>query len=146
MCSVCISLRDAQLLLEVIVTIKKRKFCFAGDRRKIASIEDAAQGNCAMNILTRLAMIALLMGGVVTAPAYADDARSCHLQPIAASASALQHTQTVGVLLSENTLQNLQYLERYHDMALNGAKTHWTRESATPLSAAPTRNWPSTGW
>ena len=122
MCSVCISLRDAQLLLEVIVTIKKRKFCFAGDRRKIASIEDAAQGNCAMNILTRLAMIALLMGGVVTAPAYADDARSCHLQPIDASASALQHTQTVGVLLSENTLQNLQYLERYHDMALNGAK------------------------
>lgn len=76
-----------------------------------------------MKTLTRLALIALLMGGVVaTAPAYADAAKSCHLQPIAASASTLRHTQTVGVLLSENTLQNLQYLERYHDMALNGAK------------------------
>jgi predicted glutamine amidotransferase len=34
----------------------------------------------------------------------------------------LQHSQTVGVLLSENTLDNLQYLGRYHDMAVNGAK------------------------
>lgn len=76
-----------------------------------------------MKTLTRLALVALLMGGAVaTAPAYADDARSCHLQAIAGSNATLQHSQTVGVLLSENTLENLQYLERYHDMALNGAK------------------------
>ncbi|MBS4078247.1 MULTISPECIES: ATPase [Pseudomonas] len=76
-----------------------------------------------MNTLTRLAMVALLMGGAVAAaPTYADDARSCHLQPITASSAALKHTQTVGVLYSENTLENLQYLARYHAMAANGAK------------------------
>jgi hypothetical protein len=105
------------------VTINKRKFCFVGNGRKIASIEHAAQGICAMNTLTRLALVALLMGGAVAAaPAYADDARSCHLQPIAGSSATLRHSQTVGVVYSENTLENLQYLERYHAMAANGAK------------------------
>jgi hypothetical protein len=105
------------------VTITKRKFCFDGNRRKIASIEHAAQGICAMNTLTRLALVALLTGGAVaTAPAFADDARSCHFQTITGSSATLQHSQTVGVLLSENTLDNVQYLERYHDMAANGAK------------------------
>ncbi|MFJ4194178.1 ATPase [Pseudomonas sp. NPDC089534] len=76
-----------------------------------------------MKTLTRLAMVALMMGGVAaTAPANADDARSCHFLPVAASSAGLQHSQTVGVLYSENTLENLQYLERYHDVAVNGAK------------------------
>ncbi|MBX8621843.1 ATPase [Pseudomonas glycinae] len=77
-----------------------------------------------MKTLTRLAVVALLMGGVATtvAPAYADDANSCHFLPVAASSAALQHSQTVGVLYSENTLDNLQYLERYHDVAVNGAR------------------------
>lgn len=77
-----------------------------------------------MKTLTRLAVVALLMGGVAAtvAPAYADDAQSCHFLPVAASSAALQHSQTVGVLYSENTLDNLQYLERYHDVAVNGAK------------------------
>jgi hypothetical protein len=105
------------------VTITKRKFCFVGDRRKIASIEHAAQGICAMKTLTRLALAALLTGAALaTAPAFAGDAGSCHLPAIAASSTVLQHSQTVGVLLSENTLDNLQYLERYHDMAANGAQ------------------------
>ncbi|WP_236194709.1 ATPase [Pseudomonas glycinae] len=77
-----------------------------------------------MKTLTRLAVVALLMSGVAAtvAPAYADDANSCHFLPVAASSAALQHSQTVGVLYSENTLDNLQYLERYHDVAVNGAK------------------------
>lgn len=76
-----------------------------------------------MKTLTRLALVALLMGGVATtAPTYAADAGSCHFLPIGGTASALQHSQTVGVLYSENTLENLQYLERYHDVAVNGAK------------------------
>jgi hypothetical protein len=105
------------------VTITKRKFCFVGNQRKIGAIEHAAQGICAMKTLTRLALVALLMAGAIaTAPAYAGNAGSCHLQAIAGSSAALQHSQTVGVLFSENTLENLQYLERYHDMALNGAK------------------------
>jgi hypothetical protein len=105
------------------VTIKKRKFCFVGNRRKITSIEHAAQGICAMNTLTRLALVALLTGGALfTAPTYAADTGSCHFQTITGSSATLQHSQTVGVLLSENTLDNLQYLERYHDMAVNGAK------------------------
>ncbi|WP_065261296.1 MULTISPECIES: ATPase [Pseudomonas] len=76
-----------------------------------------------MKTLTRLALVALLMGGVATtAPTYAADAGSCHFLPIGAAGSGLQHSQTVGVLYSENTLDNLQYLERYHDVAVNGAK------------------------
>jgi hypothetical protein len=76
-----------------------------------------------MNTLIRLAVVALLMGGVgVTAPAYADDAQSCHFLPLGSSSAVLRHSQTVGVLYSENTLDNLQYLERYHDVAVNGAK------------------------
>ena len=76
-----------------------------------------------MKTLTRLAVVALLMGGVaVTAPTYASDAGTCHFLPIAGASSGLQHSQTVGVLYSENTLENQQYLERYHDVAVNGAK------------------------
>ncbi|RON69673.1 ATPase [Pseudomonas fluorescens] len=74
-----------------------------------------------MNTLTRLAFVALLMGAAA-APTFADDARSCHFQTITGSSATLQHSQTVGVLYSDNTLDNLQYLERYHDMAVNGAK------------------------
>ena len=76
-----------------------------------------------MKTMTRLALVALLAGGALfTAPTYAADAGSCHFQTITGSSATLQHSQTVGVLLSENTLDNLQYLERYHDMAVNGAK------------------------
>lgn len=46
-------LHGAQLSLEVIVTITKRKFCFVGRRRKITSIEHAAQKICVIKALTR---------------------------------------------------------------------------------------------
>ncbi|TDV42500.1 hypothetical protein EDF87_114143 [Pseudomonas helmanticensis] len=76
-----------------------------------------------MKTMTRLALVALLAGGALfTAPTYAADTGSCHFQTLTGSSATLQHSQTVGVLLSENTLDNLQYLERYHDMAVNGAK------------------------
>ena len=76
-----------------------------------------------MNILPRLALLALLTAGAMfTAPTYAADAGACHFQSLGGSSATLQHSQTVGVLLSANTLDNLQYLERYHDMAANGAK------------------------
>ncbi|MHC8333788.1 hypothetical protein [Pseudomonas sp. LB3P25] len=39
------------------MTITKRKFCFVGNSRKIASIEHAGQETCAMKILTRLALV-----------------------------------------------------------------------------------------
>jgi len=75
-----------------------------------------------MKILTRLAVIALLLGSVAsTASAFAEDA-SCHLLPITAGQGGLQYGQTVGVLYSENTVENLQYLEQYHSVAVNGAK------------------------
>ncbi|MDP9656589.1 UNVERIFIED_ORG: hypothetical protein J2W87_004534 [Pseudomonas putida] len=76
-----------------------------------------------MKILTRLAVIALLLGSVAsTASAFAEDARACHLPPITGSQGGLQYGQTVGVLYSEHTVENLQYLEQYHSVALNGAK------------------------
>ena len=76
-----------------------------------------------MKILTRLAVIALLLGSVAsTASAFAEDARTCHLPPITGSQGGLQYGQTVGVLYSERTVENLQYLEQYHSVAVNGAK------------------------
>jgi hypothetical protein len=76
-----------------------------------------------MKIFTRLAVIALLLGSVAsTASAFAEDAGACHLPPITGSQGGLQYGQTVGVLYSENTVENLQYLEQYHSVAVNGAK------------------------
>ncbi|WEX18659.1 ATPase [Pseudomonas sp. G11] len=76
-----------------------------------------------MRTFIQLAMMTLMLGGVgMTTPAIADDLRSSHLLPIDASVDSLRRTQSVGVLYSENTLDNLNYLERYHTMAMNGAK------------------------
>jgi len=76
-----------------------------------------------MKMLTRLAVIALLLGGVAsTVPAFAENAPACHLPPITAGQGGLQYGQTVGVLYSENTVENLQYLEQYHSVAVNAAK------------------------
>lgn len=76
-----------------------------------------------MRTFTGLALVALLMSGIGAAvPALASGLQTSHLLPIAASPVSLQHSQSVGVLYSDNTLDNLQYLARYHDMAANGAK------------------------
>ncbi|WP_455927911.1 ATPase [Pseudomonas capeferrum] len=76
-----------------------------------------------MRTFTGLALVALLMSGIGAAvPALASGLQASHLSPIAASPVSLQHSQSVGVLYSDNTLDNLQYLARYHDMAANGAK------------------------
>jgi hypothetical protein len=76
-----------------------------------------------MKMLTRLAVIALLLGSVAsTASVFAEEAPACHLPPITAGQGGLQYGQTVGVLYSENTVENLQYLEQYHSVAVNGAK------------------------
>jgi hypothetical protein len=76
-----------------------------------------------MRISTLLALVAVLTGGfAATAPAYAADEQACHFMPVTDSGVALKHTQTVGVLYSENTVSTLQYLERYHSVALKGVK------------------------
>ena len=76
-----------------------------------------------MRISTLLALVAVLTGAfAATAPASAADEAACHFVPMADSSTGLQHTQSVGVLYSENTVSNLQYLERYHATALGGAK------------------------
>ncbi|KAA0944816.1 ATPase [Pseudomonas sp. ANT_H14] len=76
-----------------------------------------------MRIFAQLVLMALMLGHALAANvAFADDARSWHLLPIAGSVAFLQHGQSVGVLYSENTVDNLHYLERYHAMAVNGAK------------------------
>ena len=76
-----------------------------------------------MRTMIQLVLMMLMLGTVaINNAAIADDLRTGHLLPINASVESLQHAQSVGVLLSENTRDNLSYLERYHDMALNGAK------------------------
>ncbi|AUZ46751.1 ATPase [Pseudomonas orientalis] len=76
-----------------------------------------------MRTLLQLALITLMLGtAVLTNPAVADEPRTGHLLPLATGVNSLQRAQSVGVLYSENTRDNLSYLERYHAMALNGAK------------------------
>ncbi|WP_397452769.1 ATPase [Pseudomonas sp. NA-150] len=76
-----------------------------------------------MRISTLLTLVAVLTGGfTATAPAFAADAQSCHFLPVADSSTALQHSQSVAVLYSENTVNTLEYLERYHAVAVKGAK------------------------
>lgn len=76
-----------------------------------------------MRISTLLALVAVLTGAfAATAPASAAEEAACHFVPMADSGTGLQHTQSVGVLYSENTVSNLEYLERYHATALNGVK------------------------
>jgi ABC-type Fe3+-hydroxamate transport system substrate-binding protein len=74
-----------------------------------------------MRIFTLLSLVAVLAGGTV-APAFSAEQATCHLQPVGDSAGVLQHSQSVAVLYSENTVNSLQYLEQYHSMALNGVK------------------------
>lgn len=76
-----------------------------------------------MRTMIQLGLMILMLGSVlVDNAAVAGDLRTSHLIPIAASVDSLQPAQSVGVLLSDTTRDNLCYLERYHDMALNGAK------------------------
>ncbi|AUG08426.1 ATPase [Pseudomonas sp. S09G 359] len=76
-----------------------------------------------MRTIIQLALMALMLGTVVVNnAAIAAELPTGHLLPIVGSVDSLQRTQSVGVLLSDNTRDNLSYLERYHDMALNGAK------------------------
>ncbi|MGY2374489.1 ATPase [Pseudomonas sp. SDO524_S393] len=76
-----------------------------------------------MRTIIQLTLMALMLGSVVmTNPAIADELRTSHLLPLVGSVDSLQRGQSVGVLYSDNTRDNLNYLERYHAMALNGAK------------------------
>lgn len=73
-----------------------------------------------MRISTLLTLVAVLTGAfAATTPVSAAEDAACHLMPVADSNLGLQHTQSVGVLYSENTVSNLQYLERYHATAVN---------------------------
>ena len=76
-----------------------------------------------MRTIFQMGLMILMLGTVViNNGAIADELHDSHLLPISGSVDSLQHAQSVGVLLSDNTRENLGYLERYHDMALNGAK------------------------
>ncbi|OUM07874.1 ATPase [Pseudomonas syringae] len=83
-----------------------------------------------MRMFTLLTLAAVLSTSVAfTAPAGAavssattTSEQSCHFAPVVDSAASLQHTQSVGVLYSENTVSNLQYLNNYHSVALRSGK------------------------
>ncbi|MGZ0717850.1 ATPase [Pseudomonas palleroniana] len=76
-----------------------------------------------MRTIIQLGLMMLMLGSVVmTTPVIADELRTGHLLPLVGSVDSLAHAQSVGVLYSENTRDNLRYLERYHTMAMNGAR------------------------
>lgn len=85
-----------------------------------------------MRISTLLTLVAVLAGGfAAAAPSYAASTatgyvageQSCHFMPVADSALSLKKSQSVGLLYSENTVSTLQYLERYHAVALKGIQS-----------------------
>ncbi|KTC35244.1 MAG: ATPase [Pseudomonas sp.] len=78
-----------------------------------------------MRISTLLALVVVLLSGTGASgvASAADEDMACHFLPVADSGANLQHAQSVGVLYSENTLNTLEYLEHYHAVALNGAKS-----------------------
>jgi hypothetical protein len=76
-----------------------------------------------MKISNLLALIAVVIGGIaIAAPGYAAQSQDCHLKPVVDSTTALQASQTVAVLYSENTVSNLQYLQQYHAVASRDAR------------------------
>ncbi|MBA1228960.1 ATPase [Pseudomonas viridiflava] len=82
-----------------------------------------------MKIFNLLTLVAVLIStplatSSVSAATSLNDAQACHLQPVAQSPASLQHSQSVGVLYSENTLNNLQYLTDYHAVAQRTARNN----------------------
>jgi ABC-type Fe3+-hydroxamate transport system substrate-binding protein len=79
-----------------------------------------------MRISTLLTLVAVLTGTVAAAPSHASEyvskEQACHFMPVADSSVGLSKSQSVGVLYSENTVNTVQYLERYHAVALKGVK------------------------
>ncbi len=76
-----------------------------------------------MRIPILLALVAVLVGSLATtASADAANEQSCHLLPVVNSGVGLTRSQSAGVLFSENTIGTLDYLKRYHAVALNGVK------------------------
>lgn len=76
-----------------------------------------------MSTFAQRLLMSLTLLSVLASPwVFAADRQTCHFQPVGQSSAVLQYGQTVGVLYSENTVDNLHYLERYHAMAVNGAK------------------------
>jgi hypothetical protein len=109
--------------VQSIVIIKECKFCFAGKRGDWRYTEAVSEGANAMRISTLLTLVAVLsFGTAAMAPAYGAGGDACHFLPMDNSSRVLQHSQSVGVLYSENTVNTLEYLEQYHSVALKGAK------------------------
>ncbi|WP_122740182.1 ATPase [Pseudomonas viridiflava] len=80
-----------------------------------------------MNIFNLLTFVAVLISAPlatssVSAATALDNAQACHFQPVADSPASLQHSQSVGVLYSENTVSNLEYLTNYHAVAQRSAR------------------------
>lgn len=80
-----------------------------------------------MKISSLLTLVAVLAGSLAaTPPVYAAATvvgeHACQFVPMADSNIGLRKSQSVGVLYSENTVSTLEYLERYHAVALKGVK------------------------
>ncbi|WP_342652750.1 ATPase [Pseudomonas sp. F3-2] len=74
-----------------------------------------------VRIAALFALVAALAGCAVPgAPRYSDVQDGQFRTAKATSAVALKHTQTVGVIFTENTVANLAYMERYNAAAQTG--------------------------
>jgi hypothetical protein len=79
-----------------------------------------------------LSLVAALAGcSVPGAPRYSDVESAGLRSPAQSSSVALKHTQTVGVIFTENTVANLAYMTRYNATAQSGLTAKLTDSRIT---------------
>lgn len=83
-------------------------------------------------IVALIALVAVLAGcSVPGAPQYSDAQTAPFKSTVATSSVTLKHSQTVGVIFTENTVANLKYLESYNAAAQTGLAAKLTDSRIT---------------
>ncbi|MDY7560909.1 MULTISPECIES: ATPase [unclassified Pseudomonas] len=90
-----------------------------------------------IRIAALLALVVMLAGCATGAAQSSDNQDGVFRSATQASGLALKHTQSVGVVFSENTVTNLAYLERYHAVAQNSQQLDEEIQRAFVSSSDP---------
>ncbi|WP_297836860.1 ATPase [Pseudomonas sp.] len=91
-----------------------------------------------IRIAALLALVVALAGCATGTPENADNKDGVFRAATQSSGVALKHTQSVGVVFSENTVANLAYLERYHSVAQGSQQLDEEIQKAFVSSSDPT--------
>lgn len=91
-----------------------------------------------IRIAALLALVIALAGCATGTPENSDNKDGVFRAATQSSGVALKHTQSVGVVFSENTVANLAYLERYHAVAQGSQQMDEQIQKAFVSSSDPT--------